>query len=329
MLELLWIVALIIISLLALVKGADYLVDGASDTARWFKVRPMLVGLTIVAFGTSLPELMVSFFAGMSKSPDLSIGNIIGSNIFNIAFIIGISAIIHKLIIKSKTLAYEFPFLIISSFLLLLLSNDHFIFQRDSFTLDRIDGLVMLLVFSIFIYYIYLSAKQDRMHNGHTFFKNNKNNKQKNPAGKNALMIIGGLAALIVGGKLFTYSAQKLAAVAGLSEGFIGLTIAAIGTSLPELATSAVAAWKKEYDIAVGNIVGSNIFNILFILGVVTLFYPLHANPAMIAVDGMVMVFVSLVFLFFAARYKVISRSAGIALLVMYLAYFGWLVWGL
>lgn len=326
MLELLWIIALIIISLLALVKGADYLVDGASDTARWLKVRPMLVGLTVVAFGTSLPELMVSFFAGMSKSPDLSIGNIIGSNIFNIAFIIGISAIIHKLIIKSKTLAYEFPFLIISSFLLLLLSNDHFIFQRDSFTLDRIDGLVMLLVFSIFIYYIYLSAKQDRMHNGSKFFKSNKH---KNPAGRNTLMIIGGLAALIVGGKLFTYSAQKLAAVAGLSEGFIGLTIAAIGTSLPELATSAVAAWKKEYDIAVGNIVGSNIFNILFILGVVTLFYPLHANPAMIAVDGMVMVFVSLAFLFFAARYKVISRTAGIALLIMYALYFGWLVWGL
>lgn len=324
MLELLLIIVLILLSLLLLVKGADYLVNGAADTARWFKVRPMLVGLTIVAFGTSLPELMVSLFAAIAKSPDLSIGNIIGSNIFNIAFIIGISALIRKLTIKSKTLMYEFPFLIISAFILLLLSNDHFIFQRNSFTLGRIDGLVMLMVFSIFIYYIYLSAKQDRLHNGHKLFKRHQH---KNPGWKNTFYIMGGLAALIIGGKLFTYSAQKLAAVAGLSAGFIGLTIAAIGTSLPELATSAVAAWKKEYDIAVGNIVGSNIFNILFILGVVTLFYPLNANPAMIAVDGVVMVLVSLAFLFFAARYKEISRSAGIALLIMYAIYFGWLVW--
>jgi len=320
MLELLWIILLIIISLALLVKGADYLVNGAADFASYLKVRPMLVGLTIVAFGTSLPELMISLFSGLSGSPDLSIGNIIGSNIFNIAAIVGISAVILSLSIKSRTLTYEFPFLIISTFLLLLLGNDLFIFQQTTFTLSRFDGILFLTVFSVFLYYIFWTAQQDRK-NGHTLYKSSQNSRWKN-----GVLIVGGLAAVVAGGRLFTYAAIKFAQQLGVSEVFIGLTLAAIGTSLPELATSAVAAWKKEGDIAVGNIVGSNIFNILFVLGVVSLIKPLAVNPAILAVDGMVMAAVSLLFLLFAARYKRITRGEGVVLLLAYLLYFGWLV---
>ncbi len=326
MLELLFIIFLIVTSLFALVKGADYLVNGASDTARWLRVRPMLIGLTVVAFGTSLPELMVSLFSGLTGNTDLSIGNIIGSNIFNIAGVIGISALIMPLVITSKTLMYEFPIMIISAFLLLILANDLYIFQQSSYSLGRIDGLIFLLAFAIFLGYIYFSARKDRQRDGRLM---KKAFKHKNPTWKNGVYIIGGLVALVIGGRLFTYAAVRLASIAGLSEAFIGLTIAAIGTSLPELFTSAVAAWKKEGDLAVGNIVGSNIFNILFILGVVSVIKPLAASPAMIAVDGMVMIFVSLLFLLFAARYGKIERWAGIVLLLTYLVYFGWLVWGL
>ncbi len=323
MIELLIVVALILFSLLLLVKGANYLVDGAADLALTLRVKPMLIGLTIVAFGTSLPELMVSLFSGLSGNADLSMGNIIGSNIFNIAVIIGLSALLVPLKITSKTLMYEFPFLIISAFLLLILGNNFFIFRLNTLSLDRIDGIIFLLVFGLFLYYIFISARKDRQQHDKkaaALFR------QQNSGWKNAAFIIGGLLVLVIGGKLFTYAATKLAEVAGLSEAFIGLTIAAAGTSLPELFTSVVAARKKQGDIAVGNIVGSNIFNILFVLGITSVIKPLTISPAMLAVDGMVMIAVSGLFLFFAARYGKIGKSAGIILLVSYLLYFGWLI---
>ena len=326
MLDLVLIILLIIVSLVALVKGADYLVDGAADIAKILRVSPMLVGLTVVAFGTSLPELMVSLFSAFAGSPNLSIGNIVGSNIFNIAAIIGISAVLVPLTIKSRTIMYEFPFLIISAFMLALLSVDVFIYNRTTFILSRLDALALLTLFGFFIYYIYLSARQDRTHNGKKaalLFKHQRTTLQ------NIIFIVGGLAALIVGGKLFTYAAQQLAVQAGLSESFIGLTIAAIGTSLPELFTSVTAAFKKQYDIAVGNILGSNIFNILFILGIVTLIHPLEVSRAMVAIDMMVMIGVSGLFLFFAGRYGKISRLTGITLLITYAFYFAWLVYQL
>ena len=270
MMELIGIIALLIASLFFLLKGADSLVRGSVDVAKWLKVSPMLIGLTIVAFGTSLPELMVSLFSALGGNYDLSVGNIIGSNIFNIAVIIGVSAVIVPLTISKTTLAYEFPFMIISALLLLLLANDTYIFQQNTFTLGRFDGLVLLSAFALFMYYIFLSARKDRAA-ANTMIRI----KAVNPHWKNALFIIGGLSALVAGGKAFTYSASRLAELVGLSQAFIGLTVAAIGTSLPELATSAVAAWRKEKDIAVGNIIGSNIFNILFVLGITSIVHPI------------------------------------------------------
>lgn len=326
MLELALVIVLIIVSLFVILKGADYLVDGAADFARWLKVSPILVGLTIVAFGTSLPELMVSLFAALNGSPDLSIGNIIGSNILNILVIIGVSAIIMPLAVRSRTLIYEFPFLIISAFTLMLLSMDWFIFQEQTFSLTRFDGIIFLLILGFFLLYVFTTARQEQKEVRRQFMAEYKN---KNPFWKNGLLIVGGLAALIIGGKIFVMNAEKLAQLAGISEAFIGLTIAAIGTSLPELATSAVAAWKKQSDIAIGNIVGSNIFNILFVLGITSLLKPIPVNPAMLATDGIVMIVASLLFLIFATRDRKVVRWEGIVLVMCYLAYFGWLVWGL
>lgn len=326
MIELLFVILLIIISLFVILKGADYLVDGAADFARWLKVSPILVGLTIVAFGTSLPELVVSFFSAINGSPDLSIGNIIGSNIFNILVIIGVSALIMPLPVRSRTLIYEFPFLIISAFMLLLLGANWFIFQQQSFSLTRFDGIVFLLLFGFFLLYVFTTARQEQKDVRKQFTAEYKS---KNPLWKNSLLIIGGLAALIIGGRIFVMNAEKLAQLAGISEAFIGLTIAAVGTSLPELATSAVAAWKKQSDIAIGNIVGSNIFNILFVLGITSLLKPIPVNPAMLATDGIVMIVASLLFLVFATRDRKVVRWEGAVLLAGYLIYFGWLVWGL
>lgn len=326
MLELLLVILVIIISLFVILKGADYLVDGAADFARWLKVSPLLVGLTIVAFGTSLPEFIVSLFAAVNSSPDLSIGNIIGSNIFNILVIIGISAIIMPLPVRSRTLIYEFPFLIISAFLLLLLGMDWFIFQQESFSLGRFDGFIFLLVFGFFLLYVFTTAREEQKNVRRQFTAEYKN---KNPFWKNGVFIVGGLSALIIGGRIFVMNAEKLAQLAGISEAFIGLTIAAAGTSLPELATSAVAAWKKQSDIAIGNIVGSNIFNILFILGITSLIKPIPVNPVMLATDGIVMIIASLLFLVFATRDRKVVRWEGVILVLLYLVYLGWLVWGL
>lgn len=316
---------LALVSLFVIVKGASYLVDGASDIAKWLKVSPMLVGLTVVAFGTSMPELVVSLFSASSGNADLSLGNIIGSNIFNIAFIIGISALCAKLTVNSRTVMYEFPFLLVSSFILLILGSDIFIFNRNTYSLGRIDGLIFLTMFSFFIYYIYKSMRQDQ--------KEIKKDKQKivnqNPLWKNSLLIIGGLLALIIGGKLFVNAAQNIIAAFGVSELFIGVTIAAIGTSLPELATSVVAARKNESDIAIGNIIGSNIFNILFILGVVSLVKPIPVSTITLGIDGMVMIFVTLLFFLFATKNGYLHKKEGLFLLAAYILYFAYVLWRL
>lgn len=323
MLDLLVVIIIIIASLFALVKGADYLVDGSADLARYLKVSPILIGLTIVAFGTSLPEFAVSLFSAIAGKSDLSVGNIIGSNIFNIAGIIGISAIIANLKVKSKTLIYEFPFLIISGFLLLILADDIFIFGKNNFLLGRIDGLIFIAFFSLFLYYIFYSMNADR----HAATKQFKEAFQhKNSIQKNTLMIVGGLVAVLIGGRLFVIAASSLGELINLSEAFIGLVIAAIGTSLPELATSAVAAWKRQNDIAIGTIVGSNIFNILFILGTVSLIRPLDINPELLKFDAVVMMVVSILFLIFAAYKKKIGKTEGVVLLVIYGLYLSFLL---
>jgi cation:H+ antiporter len=327
MLEIFFVLLMVVISLFVLVKGADYLVDGASDFARFMRISPVIVGLTIVAFGTSLPEFIVSLFSALSGQSDISIGNIIGSNIANITLIIGVCVIIAKKIkIKSKTLIYEFPFMIFSSFLLLILANDFFIFGKDTFSLSRFDGIIFTIVFLAFMYYVFKTIKDDKK----TIKKEFKEEyKHKNPLWKNISYMVGGIIALVAGGKLFATYAGQLSALAGLSQSFIGLTIAALGTSLPELAASGVAAWKGHGDIAIGNVVGSNIFNVLFVLGATTLIRPMKVSASVLSVDAVIMILVSMVFLVFATKNKAINRKEGVALLSTYVLYIAFVIWRL
>jgi cation:H+ antiporter len=324
MLEILFVVLMIIVSLFVLVKGANYLVDGSADLARLLKISPILVGLTIVAFGTSLPEFIVSLFSVLAGKADISMGNIIGSNIANIALVIGVCAIITQLKVKSKTLIHEYPFMIISSFLLLILASDLFIFGKNEFMLSRIDGMIFLTIFVFFMYYVFRSMKNSRKDVKKEF---REEFQHKNSVWKNTLMIVGGIVALVVGGKLFIMFASQLSEIAGLSDSFIGLLIAALGTSLPELATSGVAAWKKQGDIAIGNIVGSNIFNVLFVLGSISLIKPITVNPVILQIDAMIMLFVTGLFLVFSTYGKKITRKEGIILLAIYLLYIASLIW--
>ena len=324
MLEILFVVLMIIVSLFVLVKGADYLVNGSADLARFLRISPVLVGLTIVAFGTSLPEFIVSLFSVLAGNADISIGNVIGSNIANIALVIGICAIITNLKVKSKTLIHEYPFMIISSFLLLILATDWFIFGKNEFMLGRIDGIILLTIFVFFMYYVFNSMKKSRKDIKKEF---REEFQHKNSTWKNILMIIGGIIALIVGGKLFIIYASELSLLAGLSDSFIGLVIAALGTSLPELATSGIAAWKKQGDIAIGNIVGSNIFNILFVLGTISLIKPIAVNPLLLQIDAMIMLFVMGLFLVFSTYGKRVVRKEGIILITIYILYIVSLIW--
>jgi cation:H+ antiporter len=230
--------------------------------ARRFDISTLVIGLTIVSFGTSAPELTVNLIAAFSQE-DLSeavFGNIIGSNLFNLFFILGVSGVIYPLVVQRDTIRIEVPISLIATMVLFLLVNDQLVFGSSNNALDRVDGIILLLAFSGFMYYIFLSMRR-------------QSDYEESPTkiysmGLSSLMILGGLAALIGGGTLVTNNAVAIAEAAGLSKKLIGLTILAVGTSLPELATSAVAAYRKSTDIAIGNVVGSNIFNILGVLGI-------------------------------------------------------------
>lgn len=317
-----------IIGLALLIKGADWLVEHSAHLARTMGISPLIIGLTVVAFGTSLPELVVSTFAAVKGAADLSIGNIVGSNIANIGLILGISALIRVLPIQLSTLIYEMPFLLISAFLLMLLSNDHNLFLKESFTLSRIDGLILLAMFGLFLLYVIRNAREQRQEKA-VKKEFAKEYGEKHKLWKDILLIGLGLTTLIIGGKIAVDNAVKIALGLGISEAFIGLTIVAVGTSLPELMTSLVAAYKKQADIAVGNIVGSNIFNILLVLGVSSIIAPLTVNPTLLFVDMVVMVLFSIALLAFVTTGRRISRTEGVVLLLGYVAYIGYLVYGL
>ncbi|MAG60917.1 sodium:proton exchanger [archaeon] len=320
-------IIILIVSLLALLKGADWLVDGASDLAAFFNVSPIIIGLTVVAFGTSLPELIVSVMAVFNGAADLSVANVVGSNFANIGLGIGVAALILPLAIKNKALIYEIPFLIVSSFLLLILGTDIFIFQTNTFSLTRFDGAVLYILFIMFCYYIWSSLQ-------HKTPKQMGKDIEKEyihhlPLWKSCTYIVVGVAALFIGGRFFVNSAVQLASSWGLSEAFIGMTIVAIGTSAPELITSFIAASKGKGDLALANIVGTNIFNILFVLGTVSLLKPISIAPTLLLTDGVAMMALTLLFLVFATRGKDINRYEGATLAVLYLGYMTWMVVGL
>ena len=258
---------LLVAGFVLLIKGADVLVDGASSFAKKFGISSLVIGLTIVAFGTSAPELIVNLFASIQGNTDIAIGNILGSNIANILLILGISAVIYPLAIQKGTVFKEIPLSLLAIIVVAIMANDILVDNRSFSELTRIDGLVLISFFIIFLYYTFGISKAEG--------ENTSNNIKDRSIIKSVLMAIGGLIALTIGGKWVVDSAMEIALNIGISQAVIGLTVVAIGTSLPELATSAVAAYKKNTDIAVGNIVGSNIFNIFWILGISAIINPL------------------------------------------------------
>jgi cation:H+ antiporter len=252
---------LIIDGFALLIGGADLLVRGASSLAIRMQVPEIVIGLTVVAFGTSTPELVVNLVSALKGSTGIAFGNVIGSNIFNILGILGISALIWPLDVKKATTWNEIPFALLTSFVLLILDNDNWFLSGAQNLLTRGDGLILLGFFAIFLVYTHKLSKQG---------SDSESSSKLYPLLPSLGFIIAGLAGLVIGGNMVVGSAVKLARLIGLSEAVIGLTIVAIGTSLPELSTSIVAALKKKPDIAVGNVIGSNIFNLLFIMGITT-----------------------------------------------------------
>jgi cation:H+ antiporter len=297
-----------------LIKGADLLVDGASSIAKKMKISNISIGLTVVAFGTSMPELVVNIFASYQGNPEIAIGNILGSNIANILLILGISAIIYPLTVQKNTIWKEIPFSLLAAIIVGVLASDALIDGRNFSELSRGDGFILIGFFVIFMYYIVSIAKDVDDTQG-IEIKDISNL-------KSFLFILGGLIGLTVGGKLIVDGAVMIGGEMGLSESFIGLTVVAIGTSLPELATSAVAAYKKNVDIAVGNIVGSNIFNIFWILGISAIIKPLPFNPTSIYDLLMTLVASLLLFAFlFVGKKHQINKAKGIIFVLIYIGY--------
>ncbi len=250
---------LLIFGFAILIKGADFLVDGASAVAKKFDISDMIIGLTIVSFGTSAPELVVNIGAAWEGKNAMIIGNVLGSNIFNTCLIIGAAGLIYPLAVQKATVRKELPFSIFIILLMFFLANDALVFGGENYV-SHIDGIILLLFFGAFLYYVYTSSKNaDNSDNIEII--------EEIPLPKSLLYIIGGMAGLIIGGNLVLDNSLVFAKYFGMTERVIGLTVIAIGTSLPELATSVVAAMKKNSDIAMGNVVGSNIFNILLVLG--------------------------------------------------------------
>lgn len=313
-------VFLLAIGLAILIFGAEWLVRGASSVASGFGISPLVVGLTIVAFGTSAPELTVNIYSVLTGSTDLAVGNIIGSTTANILLILGVSAIIMPLAVKSSTVRWEIPLMTLAAILVFVSGNDRLFDGEAVDVFTRTDGIALLGFFIIFLFYIRALIANDPPPLDETLTK------PLRPSVSLAL-VFSGLTGLVLGGKLLVDNAVILAELAGLSQAVIGLTVVAIGTSLPELATSIVAAFKKEVDIAVGNIVGSNIFNLFWILGVSSVIAPLPSPEgflfdASIALAASVILFLAL----FVGTKRQIDRLQGWLFLGIYIFYIGYLV---
>ena len=251
-----------------LIKGADFLVEGASSIAKKFKIAPIVIGLTVVSFGTSAPEFFINIISSYSGNTEIAVGNILGSNIANVLLILGVSALAYPLISRHNTVWKEIPFSFLAIFILTIMANDKHIDGESFAVISRIDGIALIAFFVIFLYYTFSISKAEGEE--FVFFQ-----QPSLSVKKSILYILFGVLGLFVGGKFIVDGAVLIAKWFDISSSFIGLTVIAVGTSLPELATSVVASLKKNSDIAIGNVVGSNIFNIFLILGVSAILNPL------------------------------------------------------
>ena len=308
---------LLILGLAVLIKGADWMVSGASALAKKYHVSDLVIGLTIVAFGTSAPELVVNVIASSQNFNDIVLGNVLGSNMANLFLILGITGIIYPLVVQSSTTWKEIPISLMAVVLLFLLANNFFMYENP--VISRLDGLFLLLMFGLFLFYVYRLSKSDTASKEVVV--------SEMSLFKMIAFIVIGLAGLVLGGRLVVNNAVEIATILGLSEKIIGFTIVAIGTSLPELATSVVAAIRKNTNIAVGNIIGSNIFNIFLVISTSAVVSPVIFNPVFntdmyLLAGGTVFLFIAM----FTGCKKKLDRWEAAILLLVYLGYTAMLV---
>ncbi len=318
-------ILLIIVGVALVLWGADRMTDGASSVARRLNVPEIVIGLTIVAAGTSAPEFFVSMVSALKGTPDLAVGNVVGSNTFNTLLIVGCSAIVAPMTIARTTVTKDVPFAVGASVLLLVICADGWqSFDLRGNIISRLDGLWLLLGFAAFMFYTFREARKSSNSSETT----TANAQEEAPVWKGLMWVMIGLTCLIVGSNVFVDAATDVATQLGVSQGVIGLTIVAGGTSLPELATSVVAARKGRSAMAIGNVIGSNVFNILFILGMTAVVCPMQIDGITTVDIAMMLVSVVLLWLFSFTKFTV-ARWEGVVLTLIFMGYMSWLLYNI
>jgi len=312
---------ILILGFIFLIKGADLFVEGASSIARRFNVPSMVIGLTIVAMGTSAPEASVSITSSLMGQNDMSVANVVGSNLFNILIVLGVSSLIAPLLVDKNTIKKDTPFLIIISLMMLVFAYD--------LNITRIEGILLLILFTYFIINTVLSAKKSAKETNNieieTAFDSDVVASKKVSIGKTVALCLIGIVGIVLGGDMVVDSASIIASNFGMSDNLIGLTIVAVGTSLPEFVTSVMAVKKGENDIAIGNVVGSNLFNILFILGLASTISPISISM-MAFIDVIFMLFTTVLLYIFMKKQNSITKTNGIIFIVIYIAYLSYTI---
>ena len=332
-------IIILLLGFVLLVKGADIFVEGSSTIAKILKIPPLIIGLTIVAFGTSAPEAAVSITAALNGQNGMAMGNVVGSNIFNLLMVVGISGFIKTLSVDKAIISKEFPFLLLTSILLFVLTFDVSLQGTTTNILSRGDGLVLLMFFAIFMYSLLKSALSSMNnpsleetsisfdsssigYNDDILVKEKTNSKVLI---KNILASVIGIILIILGGNMVVSSASNIASDFGVSDQLIGLTIVSIGTSLPEFVTSIIAAIKGESSIALGKVIGSNMFNILFVLGASATISPMSIDPVLF-IDTLFMIIVTLITYLFAIQKRDLNKVESIVLVLLYIGYMAYLL---
>ncbi|MBQ2765125.1 MAG: calcium/sodium antiporter [Firmicutes bacterium] len=309
---------LLILGFILLIKGADFAVSGGTGIAEHFRISPVIIGLTVIAFGTSLPETAVSVAGSISGQSGIAVGNVLGSNIFNLLMVGGLSALVYPMVIDRALLKRDLPVSLLAALIIVVFAGRAVIIGESVFTINRVGGLLLLLFFALFMVMLLWDAKKNRLDADEVSVE------PKHGLFVNILITIGGLSAIVWGSDLVVDSATTIAYSFGLSETLVGLTIVSIGTSLPELVTSVVAAKKGSNEIAMGNIIGSNIFNLLLVLGLAAAIAPVTI-PTYLFFDALLLVVVTVLTMFFCRKDAILSRKEGAVFLGIYILYFAYI----